>query len=254
MNFKKILRFFSTQIFTKDIHIADRLFYLLLHFLGWMIIAVFITFFILIFIQSMPALKKFGGGFFFSSEWDSWRENYGVLSLIWGTLVTSFLALLIAVPVSIGTALFLNELAPRWLARPLNFTVEMLSAIPSIVYGLWGIFILAPIIRDPIQKFLGAYLSWIPLFQGPHYGIGMLCGGIVLAIMIIPTISSICKEVFRSIPQSHREAVLGIGATRWEMFKTALLRGGLSGIIGAVIMGFGRAVGETMAVTMVYRQ
>lgn len=234
-----------------DVHVGDKIFYHILQCFGWMVIAVFAGLLILILIQSGPALKQFGFSFFFTHEWDSWKENFGALSLIWGTLVTSFLALILAVPISISVALFLNELAPSWLARPLNFTVEMLVAIPSIVYGLWGLFILAPIIRNPIQTFLGSSLSFIPFFQGPRYGIGMLCGGVILAIMIIPTISSICKEVFHSIPYTHRESVLGMGATRWEMLKIAVLKGGQSGIIGAVIMGLGRAIGETMAVTMV---
>ena len=235
----------------KEVHLADRLFCLILKTLGWMMAALFLFLFLMILFQSTAALQKFGLSFFFSSTWDSWKSEFGVLALVWGTLVTSFLALIIAVPISLGTALFLSELAPKWLARPLHFTVEMLSAIPSIVYGLWGLFVLAPLIRDPIQKFLGEHLSWIPLFQGSHYGIGMLCAGIVLAIMITPTIASICKEVFRSIPRTHRESVLGMGATRWEVLRIAVLRGGRSGIIGAVIMGLGRAVGETMAVTMV---
>ncbi len=243
--------FHSKQLKKKDIHIGDRLFYYLLKFLSWLVILTFIALFILVFNQSLPALKHFGLSFFFSSEWDSWKENFGVLSLVWGTLVTSFVALLLAVPISLGISLFLNELAPPWLAKPLNFILEMLAATPSIVYGLWGLFVLAPFIRDPIQKILGHHFSFIPFFKGPHYGIGALCAGVILAIMISPTISSICKEVFKSIPQSHREAVLGIGATQWEMFKFAILRGGQTGIIGACIMGLGRALGETMAVTMV---
>ena len=171
--------------------------------------------------------------------------------MMWGTFFSSMLALLIAVPISLGVALFINELAPLWLAKPLNFCLEMLSAIPSIVYGLWGLFVLAPLLRSPVQEFLGKYFSFLPFFKGPQYGIGMLSAAVILAIMIIPTISSICKEVFRSIPSSHKEAVLGIGATKWEMLRTAVLKGGKTGIIGACIMGLGRALGETMAVTMV---
>ena len=249
---KKIFQALRSQhLQKKDVHIGDRLFYYFLKFLSWMVILTFISLLVLIGIQSFPALQRFGLSFFVSSEWNSWTESFGALTLVWGTLVTSFLALVFAVPISLGVSLFLNELAPSWLAKPFNFILEMLAATPSIVYGLWGLFVLAPFIRDPIQKFLGDWFSFLPFFQGPHYGIGILCAGVVLAIMIIPTISSICKEVFRSIPHSHREAVLGIGATQWEMLKTAVLKGGQSGIIGACIMGLGRALGETMAVTMV---
>ena len=237
--------------FAKDVHSADRVFCFFLQGLGWLVALVFLALFVVVLIQSLPALKKFGFGFFISTEWNSWRESFGALSLIWGTLITSLIALILAVPVSVSSALFLNEIAPPWIARPLNFMVEMLAAVPSIVYGLWGLFVLAPILRDPVQKFLGDYFSFLPFFQGANYGIGMLCGGVVLAIMIIPTISAISKEVFRSIPRSHREAALGLGATKWEMFKVVVLKGGKSGIIGAVIMGLGRALGETMAVTMV---
>lgn len=234
----------------KDVHITDRLFFYGLQLMSFLTLATFVTIFILVLIASLDAFKAFGFKFFFTAEWDSWKENFGALSLIWGTIMSSLLALLIAVPISIAVALFLNEIAPRWVARPLNFCLEMLAAIPSIVYGLWGMFILAPILRSPVQEFLGNF-SFIPFFRGPAYGVGMLCAALILSIMIIPTIASICKEVFRIIPSIHKESVLGIGATRWEMFKYSLLRGGRVGIIGAVIMGLGRALGETMAVTMV---
>ena len=244
-------KFISFHQKTKDIHISDRLFFHTLQILALLVLAVFSALVFLVFLESLPALKKFGISFFFNSEWDNWKENFGALSMMWGTFFSSILALLMAVPVSLGVALFLNELAPSWLAKPLNFCLEMLSAIPSIVYGLWGLFVLAPLLRSPIQEFLGEYFSFLPFFKGPQYGIGMLSAAVILAIMIIPTISSICKEVFRSIPSSHKEAVLGIGATKWEMLKTAVLKGGKAGIIGACIMGLGRALGETMAVTMV---
>lgn len=244
-------KLFNSYPKIKEIHISDRLFFHILQILALLVLATFMALVLLIFLESIPALKKFGVSFFFNSEWDSWKEDFGALAMVWGTFISSILALLIAVPISIGVALFLNELAPVWLAKPLNFCLEMLAAIPSIVYGLWGLFVLAPIIRSPIQEFLGKYFSFLPFFKGPQYGIGMMSAAVVLAIMIIPTISSICKEVFRSIPNSHKEAVLGIGATKWEMLKTAVLTGGRAGIIGACIMGLGRALGETMAVTMV---
>jgi len=201
--------------------------------------------------MSWPAFSHFGGNFFINPEWNSWTEEFGVLSLIYGTIVSSIVALLLAVPVGIATALCLTKFTPTWLNRPLNFIVEMLAAVPSIVYGLWGLFILAPFLREYIQPFLSQYFSFLLFFQGPYYGVGMMCGGIILAIMITPTISSVCREVFRSIPKSHCEAILSLGATRWEMIKIAFLRGGMAGIVGAIIMGLGRALGETMAVTMV---
>ena len=241
----------NTVIQKQDVHRGDFVFYCILQAWAVLTIILFLALFALVFYESLMALKHFGLSFFFSSEWDSWKENFGALSMIWGTVVSSCLALLIAIPISLGAALFLNEIAPAALARPLNFCIEMLAAVPSIVYGLWGLFVLAPVIRSPVQEFLGSYLGFIPLFQGPHYGVGMLTAGIVLSIMIIPTITSISREVFQAIPYTHKESVLGIGATRWEMFKISLLKGGRAGLIGAVIMGLGRALGETMAVTMV---
>ena len=235
----------------RDIHIQDRLFYFFLKSFSWSLILLFFYMLFVIFEMSWPAFSHFGPRFFINTDWNSWTQSFGALSLIYGTVVSSFLALLIAVPVSIGVALFLNELAPNWLAKPLSFIVEMLAAIPSIVYGLWGLFVLAPVLRDYIQSFLSKYFSFLPFFQGAYYGVGMMCGGLILAIMIIPTISSVCKEVFNTIPLANREAVLGLGTTRWEMLKIAVLRGGVTGIVGAVIMGLGRALGETMAVTMV---
>ncbi len=245
------LSFLKKKERKRDIHTPDRLFCLILKGFSWSLIFLFFYMLVVIFQMSWPAFSHFGANFFINADWNSWTKSFGALSLIYGTVVTSVLALLLAVPVSIGVALFLNELAPNWLARPLSFIVEMLAAIPSIVYGLWGLFVLAPVLRDYIQAFLSKYFSFLPIFQGNYYGVGMMCGGVVLAIMIIPTISSVCREVFRTIPKANREAVLGLGTTRWEMLKIAVLRGSLTGIIGAIIMGLGRALGETMAVTMV---
>ena len=234
-----------------DVHLADRFFSFLVKTLAFIFISLFFLMAFVIFFNAWPAFSNFGFSFFTNPVWDSWKQEFGALALIYGTIVSSLMALLIAVPVSIALALFLNELAPRWLSVILGFIVEMLAAIPSIIYGLWGIFILAPFLRNPIQAFLSKHLGHLPFFSGPYYGVGMMCGGLILAIMITPTISSLCKEVFRSIPRSNKEAILSLGATRWEMFKVAILRGGFSGIIGAVVLGFGRAFGETMAVTMV---
>ena len=234
-----------------DVHFKDRLFSFLIQSLAFLFISLFFSMAVIIFLKAWPAFEKFGFSFFTNSAWNSWKQEFGALALIYGTLLSSLLALLIAVPVSIAFALFLNELAPRWLSVSLGFVVEMLAAIPSIVYGLWGLFILAPFLREHVQPFLSLHFGFFPLFSGSYYGIGMMCAGFILAVMIIPTISSLCKEVFRAIPHANKEAVLSLGATRWEMFKTAILKGGVSGIIGAVVLGFGRAFGETMAVTMV---
>lgn len=234
-----------------DVHVGDRVFSFIVHALAFLFIAMFCSMAFVIFLNSWPAFAKFGWSFFANPVWNSWKQEFGALALVYGTVVSSLLALLLAVPVSVALALFLNELAPRWLSVPLGFIVEMLAAIPSIVYGLWGVFIMAPFLREHIQPFLSQRLGHLSLFSGPYYGIGMMCAGLILAIMIIPTISSLCKEVFRAIPHANKEAVLSLGTTRWEMFKVAILKGSFSGIIGAVVLGFGRAFGETMAVTMV---
>jgi len=246
-----IFSFWKNKERKQDIHIQDRLFYFFLKGISFLFIFLFLYMLLVIFQMSWPAFSHFGMKFFITPDWNSWTQEFGALSLIYGTTITSFLSLLLAVPVSIGVALFLSELAPGYLAKPLSFIVEMLAAVPSIVYGLWGLFVLAPFLREHIQPFFSRYFSFLPFFQGPYYGVGIMCGGIILAIMIIPTISSICREVFRTIPLSNKEAVLGLGATRWEMLKIAVLKGGFTGIIGAVIMGLGRALGETMAITMV---
>ena len=196
------------------------------------------------------SLKQFGWKFLSTSAWDPVAEDYGALPFIFGTLVSSLLALLIALPLSIGVAIFLSELAPRWLERPVSFLVELLAAIPSIVYGLWGIFILVPWLRTSVEPFLIKSLGFIPIFKGVPYGFGMLAAGIILAIMVLPIISSISRDVLRAIPSSQREAAFALGATRWETTKI-VLSDGKSGLLGATLLGLGRAVGETMAVTMV---
>lgn len=170
---------------------------------------------------------------------------------MYGTLVSSFLALLIAVPLAVGVAVFITEMCPRWLKGPLAFTTELLAAIPSVIYGLWAIFVLVPLLRQYGEPFCARYFGWTELFEGPPYGIGMLAAGIILAIMVVPIISSITREVMTTVPQQQREAVLALGATRWEMIRTGVLRNARAGILGGVILGLGRALGETMAVTMV---
>jgi phosphate transport system permease protein len=201
--------------------------------------------------ESWAAIRAFGLRFLITSHWDPVAGEFGALPFIYGTLVSSLLALLIAVPLSLGAAIFLAELAPSWVRPPVAFLIEMLAAVPSVVYGLWGIFVLVPWLRDWVQPALARTLGFLPLFQGPPYGIGMLAAGLILAIMIVPYITSVSREVLLAVPGSQREAALGLGATRWEATRIAVLRYGRSGLIGAILLGLGRALGETMAVTMV---
>jgi phosphate transport system permease protein len=193
----------------------------------------------------------FGWKFFGQSDWNPVEDQYGALPFVFGTIVSSLLSLVIAVPLSIGVAVFITEMCPVGLRGALSFTTELLAAIPSVVSGLWAIFVLVPILRVYVQPFLATTLGWTGLFDGPPYGIGMLAAGTILAIMIIPIISSITREVLTVVPQHQREAVLALGATRWEMIRMGVLRNARAGIVGAIILGLGRALGETMAVTMV---
>ena len=201
--------------------------------------------------ESWAAIRAFGFRFLVTSHWDPVAGEFGALPFVYGTLVSSLLALVIAVPLSLGAAVFLAELAPTWIRSPVAFLIEMLAAVPSVVYGLWGIFVLVPWLRDWVQPALGRSLGFLPLFQGPPYGIGMLAAGLILSIMIVPYITSVSREVLLAVPGSQREAALGLGATRWETTRIAVLRYGRSGLIGAILLGLGRALGETMAVTMV---
>ncbi len=196
------------------------------------------------------SMGHFGAKFLASSEWDPVQDKYGALPFIYGTLASSFLALLVAVPIGLGTAIFLAELAPPWLRTPISFMIEMLAAVPSVVYGLWGVFVLVPILR-PIEEFLGDRFGFVPLFQGAPFGFGMLAAGLILAIMILPFITAVSREVIRAVPPTQREAAFGLGATHWEAIKGPVLRYARGGIMGAIILGLARALGETMAVTMV---
>lgn len=204
-----------------------------------------------LFIGSELSRNTFGLNFLATMTWDPVNEVFGALPFIFGTIVSSFLALVIAVPFSIGIAIYLSELAPVGLKTPLSFIIELLAAIPSVIIGLWGIFILAPFTRDYLAPPLSTYLGFLPLFQGPMYGLSMLTGGVILAIMIIPITSSVSREVITTVPVQQREAALALGATGWETTRIAVLPYARSGIFGAIILGFGRAIGETMAVTMV---
>ncbi len=200
--------------------------------------------------NSMPTLRRFGVDFLYGSEWRPSEEVFGALPFIYGTIVSSVVAVVLAVPVSIGVAIFLVEQAPAKVARPIAFMVELLAAIPSVVYGLWGIFVLAPVIREYLGPALQSTLGFIPLFQGRITGLGMLTAGIILALMITPIVTAVVRDVLEAVPVTQREAALALGATKWET-TTIVLGNAASGIAGAVVLGLGRAIGETMAVTMV---
>jgi len=199
-----------------------------------------------------PALRHFGFGFLTSSVWDPVRERFGAAPMIYGTIVSSVLALVLSVPVALGVAVWLSEFSPRWLRQPVSFLVDLLAAIPSVVYGLWGIFVLLPILRQTVMPFLRDTLGLgnTPFFSGPAYGNSMLGAATILAIMILPYISAVSREVLMAVPRSQREAALAMGATKWEMIRDAVIPYARSGILGSIILGLGRALGETMAVTM----
>lgn len=206
-----------------------------------------------VFYAGWPALSRFGIGFFTSSDWDAVNGKFGAAPAVYGTLVSSFIALVIATPLAVGVAIFVAELAPAWLRQPVAFFVDLLAAIPSVVYGLWGFVVLVPFLRDHVMPFVKdtLHLGALPLFSGLAYGPSMLAAGVILAVMILPFISAVTREVLLAVPRSQREAALALGATRWEMIRDAVLPYARSGIIGGVILGLGRALGETMAVTMV---
>ncbi|MHB9143176.1 MAG: phosphate ABC transporter permease subunit PstC, partial [Paludibacter sp.] len=202
------------------------------------------------YLGSKLSIDKFGWSFLVNSTWDPVQEIYGALPIIYGTIVSSLLALIIALPLSIGVAIYLAEVAPPWLEKPLSFLVELLAGIPSVIYGLWGIFVLVPWIRTDVEPYLSDKLGFLPFFRGAPYGFGMLAAVLILAIMVLPIISSISRDVLKSVPRSQREAALALGATRWQS-TMIVLKDAKSGILGATMLGLGRAIGETMAVTMV---
>ncbi|MFY9843022.1 MAG: phosphate ABC transporter permease subunit PstC [Terriglobales bacterium] len=231
--------------------IPDALFGWVMRLCGLAVVALLALIVYQLVVGSQLSWHAFGWKFFGHSDWNPVEDQYGALPFIYGTIVSSLLSLVIAVPLSLGVAVFITEMCPIRLRGILSFTTELLAAIPSVVYGLWAIFILVPILRADVQPFLGKTLGWTGLFSGPPYGVGMLAAGVILAIMIIPIISSITREVLTVVPQHQREAVLALGATRWEMIRMGVLRNARAGIVGAIILGLGRALGETMAVTMV---
>ncbi|MGC9943334.1 MAG: phosphate ABC transporter permease subunit PstC [Verrucomicrobiota bacterium] len=232
-------------------HFGDRAF-------KWLTLVMALTIFVLVvligfelFKGSKPSIQKFGWQFLVSSDWDPANDVYGALPFIFGTVVSSLIALIIAVPISIATAVYLTELAPQWLRQPITMFIELLAAVPSVILGLWGMYVMVPFLRDHFYPLLQKHLGFLPLFQGPIYGLSMLAGGIIVAIMIIPIITSVSREILRSVPGLQREAAYALGATRWEVTRIAVLSYAKKGLFGAVILGLGRALGETMAVTMV---
>lgn len=201
--------------------------------------------------EAQPSLQRFGWPFVWGREWDPVHEKFGALPYIYGTLVSTLLALALAGPISLGAAVYLAEFAPRRLKATLAFLVDLLAGIPGIVYGLWGSFVLAPFLRNCLEPWLGKYLGFLPLFQGPPFGIGLLAAGIILAIMCIPVMTAVTREVLEVVPAGQREALLAFGATPWEVVRLAVLPYAREGIIGAFFLGLGKALGETLAVTMV---
>jgi phosphate transport system permease protein len=199
--------------------------------------------------QSLLSIQKFGFHFWTTKTWDPVAGEFGALPFIWGTLYSSVLALLLATPIALGIAIFISELSPRMLRQPLGYLTELLAAIPSIVYGLWGIFVLVPLVRK-LELATPDWLKRVPLFHGPPLGVGMLTAAVILAVMVIPFTSSVAREILKNVPMAQREAAYALGATRWEAIRVAIGYG-KTGIIGAIMLGFGRALGETMAVTMV---
>ena len=229
---------------------GDAIFRVLMLLIALLMVGVVLAMVFALATDSMLSIRQFGFHFLTGRVWDPVKGEFGALPFVYGTVASSLIALLISVPFSLGIAIFLVEQAPHYIARPVGFLVELLAAIPSVVYGLWGIFVLAPVLRQYVEPALAKTLGFLPLFQGTITGIGLLTGGIILAIMVTPIISAVVRDVLAAVPGSQREAALALGATKWEMIRVVLVNGA-PGIAGAVILGLGRALGETMAVTMV---
>ncbi len=232
---------------------GDRIYDVVLTVFAACVPVLLLLVFLVVAIAAWPALTRFGFSFLTSSAWDPTQGRFGAAAAIYGTVVSSFLALLLATPLAVGTAVFLSEFAPARVRQPVSFMVDLLAAIPSVVYGLWGIFVLIPLLRSAVMPFLRdtLHLGSTPFFTGAAYGPSMLAAAVVLAIMILPYISAVSREVLMAVPRSQREAALALGATRWEMIRGSVIPHARSGIIGGIILGLGRALGETMAVTMV---
>ncbi|MBI5238571.1 MAG: phosphate ABC transporter permease subunit PstC [Deltaproteobacteria bacterium] len=230
---------------------GDALFKGVSFFFAFFVIVLLFLIIAVLFKESLPSIKKFGFGFLYGGEWNPVSQSFGGLAAIYGTVVSSIIAIVIAVPISLGIAIFLTEMAPRGLKGPIGTAIELLASIPSIIYGMWGLFIFAPLISEHVAPFMNQHLGWTVLFSGEPMGIGMLTAGVILAIMIIPFISSVARDVFQMVPPILKESGYGVGATKWEVIRKVVLPYTRSGVIGAVIIGLGRALGETMAVTFV---
>ena len=233
--------------------VSDRIYEILTAGCAIVIPALVIAIAVAIFAAAWPAFSRLGLSIVTSSDWDVANGHFGAAPAVFGTLVSSAVALIIATPLALGVAIFLSEFSPAWLRQPVGFLVDLLAAIPSVVYGLWGIFVLNPLLREDVMPFLRdtLHLGATPFFRGPAYGPSMLSAGLILAIMALPYISAVSREVLMAVPRSQREAALALGATRWEMIRDAVIPFAKSGIIGGIMLGLGRALGETMAVTMV---
>ena len=231
--------------------LPDRLFRAATATFAWAVAGILVLLAILLVDNGSQAFERFGAAFVTGTTWDPVAGIYGSLPFIVGTIASALIAVVLATPIGLLTAIFLAELAGRRVAIPLTFTIELLAAIPSVVYGLWGVFVLSPVLRSTVEAWLVSVLGWIPIFSGPPFGIGLFAAGVILTLMILPTIVSISRDVIASVPNHQREAMLALGATRWETITRAVLPYARSGIAGAVILGLGRALGETMAVTMV---
>jgi phosphate transport system permease protein len=234
---------------------ADAAFSFVAHAAAWITLALLVAIIASLVVGAWPSISEYGLSFLWRSEWDPVENRYGGLVMIYGTLATSFIALLIAVPVSFGIALFLTELSPAWLRRPLGVAIELLAAVPSIVYGMWGLLVFGPILATYVQQPLQSAFGDVPflgtLFSGPPVGIGLLSAGIILAIMVIPFIASVMRDVFETTPPLLKESAYGLGSTTWEVVSKVVLPYTKTGVVGAIMLGLGRALGETMAVTFV---
>ncbi len=240
--FRRVARFVSPadRGFAAVVYLGSALFALLI-----------VGLFVELVLGSWPSIVAFGPSFIWKSSWDPITSKFGALPMIYGTVVTSLIAIVLAAFIGIMAAVFLADFAPRWLSQPLSFLIELLAAVPSVVYGLWGLFVLAPFMRTAIGPVLQKLLGWTPLFSGPIYGVGLLTAGIILALMIVPTVTAISRDVVAAIPRDLREASMALGSTKWETAMRVVLPAARVGVFGACVLGLGRALGETIAVTMV---
>ena len=240
--FRRVARFVSP---------ADRGFAAVVYAGSILFALLIVGLFVELVLGSWPSIAKFGPGFIFNSSWDPIHSKFGALPMIFGTVMTSLIAIVLAAFIGIMAAVFLADFAPRWLGQPLSFLIELLAAVPSVVYGLWGLFVLAPFMRTTIGPVLQHALGWMPLFSGPIVGVGLLTAGIILALMIVPTVTAISRDVIAAIPRDLREASMALGSTKWETATRVVLPAARVGIFGACVLALGRALGETIAVTMV---